>query len=102
MPPPYPLFREALAGRNLHQALRLARELPTIPLTDAARLLQLMATDEMADADLYERAAIRWLQRYCGEAKHITLRDCMAAAAALDALDEQEDALEALLRLTRR
>jgi hypothetical protein len=62
MAPPYPLFREALAGRNLNQALRLARQLPDIRLADTARLLELMVSDEMADVELLERAALRWAQ----------------------------------------
>ena len=99
MPPPFPLFREALAGRNLHHALRLARQLPTIPLADAARLLKLMATDEMGDADLYERATIRWLERYCREARGVTLAHARRAVEALDTLDQDGSALAELLRL---
>jgi hypothetical protein len=99
MAPPYPLFREALAGGNLQQALRLARELPTIPLSDAGRLLSLMANDEQGDPDLFERAAIRWLSRFTSEQKGVTLEHVAVAVRALDELDQDPGALNTLLQL---
>jgi hypothetical protein len=95
----YPLFREALAGSNLRQALRLARELPTVRLDDAARLLSLMANDEMADAELFERAAVRWLNRFTSEVRGLNLQRVGAAVQALDVLDEDPQALAVLLEL---
>jgi hypothetical protein len=100
MAPPYPMFREALAVGNLRHALRLAKELPTVALSDAAKLLALMANDEQGDPDRFERAAIRWLNRFTSEVKGVTLQHAAAAVRALDELDEgQSAALNTLLQL---
>lgn len=101
MPPsaPYPLFREALASGNLQQALRLAKELPTVRLDDAAKLLSLMANHEMADAELFERAAVRWLSRFTTEVRGLNLHRMGAAVQALDVVDEDPQALAVLLEL---
>jgi hypothetical protein len=98
-PPPYPMFREALAGGNLRHALRLARELPTVALGDAAKLLALMANDEHGSPELFERAAVRWLNRFTSEVKGVTLQHAATAVRALDELDEDAAALSTLLRL---
>jgi hypothetical protein len=72
--PPYPMFREALAGGNLRRALRLAKELSTVALGDAAKLLALMGIDEHSNPELFERAAVRWLSRFTREIKGVTLQ----------------------------
>lgn len=43
---------------------RHVRELPSLPLEDALRLVHLYAE---RGSPKYERAALRWLQRYLGE-----------------------------------
>jgi hypothetical protein len=85
-----------LAGGNLRQAMRLAKELPTVRLDDAARLLSLMVNDDMADADLFERAAVRWLNRFTAEVRGVNLHH---VGAAVQALDVDPQALAVLLEL---
>lgn len=57
-------FRRAIERRALWAAEDAARELPNLPLEDALQLVHLYAE---RDSPKYERAALRWLERYLAE-----------------------------------
>lgn len=57
-------FRRAIERRALWAAEDAARELRNLPLEDALRLVHLYAE---RGSPKYERAAMRWLERYLGE-----------------------------------
>jgi hypothetical protein len=57
-------FRRAMERRALWMAEDAARELPNLPLEDALQLVRLYAEKE---SPKFERAAMRWLERYLTE-----------------------------------
>jgi hypothetical protein len=57
-------FRRALERRALWAAEDAARELPNLSLEDALQLVHLYAE---RGSPKYERAALRWLERYLTE-----------------------------------
>ncbi len=57
-------FRQAIERRALWAAEDAARELPNLPLEDALELVQLYAERGSLK---YEKAAMRWLERYLTE-----------------------------------
>ena len=57
-------FRRAIERRALWMAEDAARELPNLSLEDALQLVHLYAEQ---DSPKYERAALRWLERYLVE-----------------------------------
>lgn len=57
-------FRRAIERRALWMAEDAARELPNLPLEDALQLVYLYAE---RGSPKYERAAMRWLERYLCE-----------------------------------
>ena len=57
-------LRRAIERRALWLAEDAARELPSLPLEDALRLVHLYAE---RGSPKYERAALRWLERYLTE-----------------------------------
>ena len=57
-------FRRAIERRALWMAEDAARELPNLPLEDALQLVRLYAEQE---SPKYEKAALRWLERYLNE-----------------------------------
>lgn len=57
-------FRRAIERRALWAAEDAARELPNLPLEDALQLVRLYAE---RGSPKYERAAMRWLERYLTE-----------------------------------
>ncbi len=57
-------FRRAIERRALWLAEDAARELPNLPLEDPLQLVHLYAE---RGSPKYERAAMRWLQRYLTE-----------------------------------
>jgi hypothetical protein len=59
-------FRRAIERRALWMAEDAARELPSLTLDEALQLVNLYAEQ---DSPKYERAALRWLERYLGESK---------------------------------
>ena len=61
---PHAEFKRALERGNLWVAEAVARDLPKVPLEDALRLVHLYAEKE---SPKYERAAMRWLERYLAE-----------------------------------
>jgi hypothetical protein len=95
----YARFRRALAVRDLDLIRHAAAELPRVGLADAAAICALLAD---AEPGRYERAAARWLARYCLETRNVTLE---AIDEALDALQRMRtapaDALVTLRDLTR-
>jgi hypothetical protein len=57
-------FRRAIERRALWAAEDAARELPNLPLEDALQLVHLYAA---RGSPKFERAAMRWLERYLSE-----------------------------------
>ena len=57
-------FRRAIERRALWMAEDAARELPNLTLEDALRLVHLYAE---RGSPKYEKAALRWLERYLTE-----------------------------------
>jgi hypothetical protein len=57
-------FRRAIEHRALWMAEDAARELPSLPLEDALQLVRLYAE---RGSPKYEKAALRWLERYLRE-----------------------------------
>jgi hypothetical protein len=57
-------FRRAIERRALWLAEDAARELPNLPLEDALQLVHLYAE---RGSPKYEKAAMRWLERYLAE-----------------------------------
>ena len=57
-------FRRALERRALWMAEDAARELPNLPLEDALGLVRLYGE---RGSPKYEKAAMRWLERYLAE-----------------------------------
>ena len=57
-------FRRAIERRALWLAEDAARELPKLPLEDALQLVHLYAE---RGSPKYEKAALRWLERYLTE-----------------------------------
>ena len=54
-------FRRAIERRAIWAAEDAARELPNLPLEDALRLVHLYAE---RGSPRFEKAALRWLERY--------------------------------------
>jgi hypothetical protein len=103
MPPPYPVIRarvdRALAERDLAALRRVAREFPgAITLIDALSVL-LMMLDEADGA--FDGAAVRWIRRFTGECRGVTLAEAHAAVEALGALPAS-DASSTLAALLKR
>ena len=57
-------FRRAIERRALWLAEDAARELPHLPLEDALQLVHLYAE---RGSPKYEKAALRWIERYLAE-----------------------------------
>lgn len=57
-------FRRAIERRALWMAEDAAREMPELPLQDALQLVHLYAE---RGSPKFERAAMRWLERYLSE-----------------------------------
>jgi hypothetical protein len=61
---PHAEFKRALVRGNLWVAEAVARDLPQVSLEEALRLVHLYGEKE---SPKYERAALRWLERYLTE-----------------------------------
>lgn len=72
-------LRKALDAGDFAAAYCYAYDLPRVGLAEAARLVALY---EIHRPDHYERAAVRWLERYAAEAAR-SPRDVLHAASAL-------------------
>jgi hypothetical protein len=92
-------FQRAIAARDLLNAETAAREMGGLSLADALALCELLAA---TDPKRYERAALRWLQRFIDE-RLPPLTEVALAAAALAELRHGQRAVgvEALQRLVR-
>jgi hypothetical protein len=75
----YARFRRALRTGNLNVIRGAAAELPRIPLEDALTITALLREDPAQ----FEKAALRWLGRFCLEARDIAFEDAAMALAAL-------------------
>jgi hypothetical protein len=96
---PYARFKRALAAGDLFLIRTAAAELPQIGLADALAICLLLCGSE---PETYERAAVRWLGRYCLERPTATLEEVRGALAAFERLPQDPEAatreLEALAR----
>lgn len=99
-PSPYRRFQNALASGNLLLVRAAAADLPTVELGDALSVCVLLSRKE---PERYERAAMRWLGRFCLEASRATLQDVRSASLALTHLrQEPDDAMKILHDLCAR
>ena len=96
---PYTRFRRALAARNPLLVTAAALELGRLSLADA---LAVCLVFRAPDRERYERAAVRWLARFCQEPPGVAVRDAQLALAALAALTgpARHGAARALAELT--
>src|SRR6188508_2878785 len=93
-------FQRAIHARNAQAAEMAAREMGGLSLGDALALCELLAA---TDPKRYERAALRWLQRFIDE----RLPPLAAVALATSALAElrhgkRNVGVDALKRIVRR
>src|SRR5437773_4458431 len=76
---PHGRFQRAIHSRHLQNAEMAAREMGGLSLADALLLCELLAT---TDPRRYERAALRWLERFIDE-RLPPLTEVALAASAL-------------------
>jgi hypothetical protein len=98
---PRSIFSRAIEDGNLVAAEASAREIGSLTLEEALRLLFLYAEKEPIK---YERAALRWLARYVTEGKAVSLLKAQLPLSALAELrgGEREQAAKLLIKLVRR
>lgn len=89
------MFRQALDAGNLPRVKQLAREMPSISLADAARILMLI---RLYEPESFERAAVRWMARFTRE-RAAGVDDLGKAVDALDLMREDPRATNALAEL---
>ena len=93
----YSRFQRALKMANLSIIRSAAAELPQVGLGDA---LAVCVAIRDAEPHRFERAALRWLARFCVERRDATLADVTAAAWAFEHMAERPTAaLHTLLRV---
>ena len=80
----YVNFLRALDGGDILLVRAAAAELPRINLGDALRICLVFRTSP--EPGLYECAAVRWLGRFCLEARDVQLAELEQAAVALGAM----------------
>jgi hypothetical protein len=95
----YARFRRALKSGNLTLIRNAAAELPRADLGDAP---EVCVAIRHAEPDRFERAALRWLARFCLERREATLTQVQAAAWAFDNITDEPAALETRQRLCSR
>ena len=76
-----------------------ASELPHVDLGDALAVCLAIRT---AEPHRFERAALRWLARFCVERREATLAEVQAATWAFENVADEPAALETLQRLCSR
>jgi hypothetical protein len=93
-------FQRAISSRDLQKAELAAREMGGLSLADALALCELLAA---CDPRRYERAALRWLQRFIDE-RVPPLTEVALASAALAELrhGHRRLGIDALKRIVRR
>jgi hypothetical protein len=89
-------FLRALDRGDILLVRAAAAELPQINLGDALRICMVFGASP--EPGLYERAAVRWLGRFCLEAKDVQLAELEQAAVALGAMPAHPE--EAFAHLT--
>ena len=96
---PYARFRRALATGNLALVRAAAAELPTVDLGDALAVCVLLRDQE---PERFDRAAVRWIARFCLERPAAGIAEVRAAADAFARLPADPSAalvtLQALCR----
>jgi hypothetical protein len=93
----YARFRRALKTGNLAIIRSAAAELPSVNLGDA---LAVCVAIREAEPQRFERAALRWLARFCVERPAATVADVRLAAGAFERMgSDPVGSLEALQRL---
>jgi hypothetical protein len=93
-------FGRAIGDRHLRRAEMAAREMGGLSLEDALSLCELIAS---LDPARYERAAVRWLQRFTDERLPPLAEIALAASALAELRNGQRNVgVEALKRLLRR
>jgi hypothetical protein len=92
-------FQRAIHRGHVQAAEMAAREMGGLSLSDALLLCELLAN---ADPSRYERAALRWLQRF-NDDRSPPLTEVALAASALAELrhGKRNTGVEALKRLLR-
>ena len=95
----YARFQRALKTGNLTLIRNAAAELPRVDLGDA---LAVRIAIRQAEPDRFERAALRWLARFCLERREATLAKVQAAAWAFDKITAEPAALDTLLPLGQK
>ncbi|MCW3013879.1 MAG: hypothetical protein JWO02_971 [Solirubrobacterales bacterium] len=76
---PYQRFQRALATQNLTLIRAAAAELPQVRLDDALEVCVLLRDRE---PERYERAAVRWIARFCVEREQVSVEDVAHASTA--------------------
>jgi hypothetical protein len=95
----YSRFQRALTTGNLTIIRAAAAELPAVRLEDA---LQVCVVLRDREPERYERAAVRWIGRFCVERREATLDDVEHARAAFSIMRrDPARALEILQTLCR-
>lgn len=89
-------FQRAIHRRHLYAAEMAAREMGGLSLADALDLTVLMRE---TNTWRYERAAVRWLERFMEERKPTLSRIALASAALAEVKGSGEGTLRALLRI---
>ena len=93
----YAHFQRALKTKNLELIRSAAAELPQVGLDDALYVCVLLRDRE---PERYERAAVRWIGRFCVEKQEVSLTDVEHARAAFSLMrKDPEDALGVLQAL---
>ena len=97
---PHGRFQRAIHRRHVQAAEMAAREMGGLSLADALSLCELLANTDPAR---YERAALRWLQRFIDE-RLPPLTEVALAASALAELrhGHRNIGLQTLKQLLRR
>jgi hypothetical protein len=95
----YARFRRALKTGNMAIIRSAAGELPHVGLADA---LAVCVAIRRVEPDRFERAALRWLARFCVERRDVTLAEVQRAAWAFENITDEPAALETLQRLCAR
>ncbi len=94
---PYSRFQRALKTGNLNVIRNAAADLPAVDLGDA---LAVCVAIRDAEPHRFERAALRWLARFCVERSDATLAEVSAAATAFGRMaEEPAQALETLRKI---
>jgi hypothetical protein len=97
---PHGRFQRAIHARHVQNAEMAAREMGGLSLADALSLCELLAKTDMAR---YERAALRWLQRFIDERLPPLAEVALAASALAELRHGRRSAgTETLKRLLQR